>query len=127
MNAFYISDEDTPADIERGEDLAVVVIGGEIDYAVSPQLREHINARIRDGARSIVLDLAAVTFIDSTAIGVLVGTVMRLHELGEGALAVVCGSENERVRRIFEIAGIDSLIALHRSRGDAFATLVTAH
>lgn len=127
MNAFYINDEDTPADIEHGDDLALVVIGGEIDYAVSPQLREHINARIRDGVRSLVLDLAAVTFIDSTAIGVLVGTVMRLHELGEGSLTVVCGSENDRVRRIFEIAGIDSLIALHRSRGDAFSTLAAAH
>jgi anti-sigma B factor antagonist len=127
MSFFYVSDEDAPADVERRGDLAVLVAGGEIDYAASPQLRQRINDRIDAGARRLVLDLTDVTFIDSTAIGVLVGTVMRLHELGDGGgLSVVCAEENQRVLRIFEIAGVDSLIALHRSRQGALSALAAA-
>jgi anti-sigma B factor antagonist len=126
MSFFYISDETLLEGGGYDEDVAVLAAGGEIDYAASPQLRQRIDERIEAGGRRLVLDLTAVTFVDSTAIGVLVGSVMRLHELGVGSLSVVCAEENTRVRRIFEIAGVDSLIALHRSRADALSALTAA-
>jgi anti-sigma B factor antagonist len=73
-----------------------------------------------------VLDLSMVTFIDSTAIGVLVGAVMRLREVEGGSLTVVCADENQRVLRIFEIAGVESLITLHSSREEALSELAVA-
>ena len=126
MSFFYISDDTKLEGADFGEDVAVLVAGGEIDYAASPQLRERIDERIDAGGRRLVLDLSMVSFIDSTAIGVLVGAVMRLHELGEGSLLVVCTDENQRVLRIFEVAGIDSLIPLHHSRAGALSALAGA-
>jgi anti-sigma B factor antagonist len=126
VSFFYISDDASLDGWERSEDIALLVAGGDIDYDASPQLRERLADRIHGGARRLVLDLSKVTFIDSTAIGVLVGAVMRLHEEGGGSLAVVCEEENRRVMRIFEIAGVDSLIALHRSREEALLELTTA-
>ncbi len=123
MSFFYISDDTPFAGEGYDQDIALLVAGGEVDYAASPQLRERIDERIRAGARRVMLDLSAVSFVDSTAIGVLVGAVMKLHELGGGALSVVCSDENPRVGRIFEIAGVDSLIGLHRTRADALAAL----
>jgi anti-sigma B factor antagonist len=125
MGFFYISDEPTDG-ATHGEDVAVLVAGGELDYAASPQLKARLNKSIDAGARHVVLDLSMVTFIDSTAIGVLVGVVMRLREAAEGSMAIVCADENLRVLRIFEIAGIDSLIALHSSREEALAELAVA-
>jgi anti-sigma B factor antagonist len=125
VSFFYINDAGTPAG-QGGEDVALLVAGGEIDYAVSSRLRERIDERIDTGARHLILDLSTVTFLDSTAIGVLVGAVMRLRELGGGSLSVVCADENERILGIFEIAGVDSLIALHRSREDALSSLAGA-
>jgi anti-sigma B factor antagonist len=126
MSFFYISDDTTLEGVGFGDDVAVLVAGGEIDHAASPQLRRCIDDCIDAGGRRLVLDLSPVSFIDSTAIGVLVGAVLRLHELGEGSLAVVCADENQRVQRIFEIAGIDGLIGLRHSRAGALSALSAA-
>jgi anti-sigma B factor antagonist len=105
------------------EQIVLLYAGGEVDCAAGPQLRERLFAHIGH-ARMLVLDLSAVTFIDSMAIGVLVGAATRMKELGMGTLSVVCSSENERVLRIFDIAGVSNLIALHRTVQDALAAAV---
>jgi anti-sigma B factor antagonist len=125
MGFFYISDDGTVGGAEHGNDVVVLVAGGEIDYSASPQLSERLSERIDGGNARVVLDLSTVTFIDSTAIGALVAAATRLHELGRGTLAVVCPEENRRVVRIFEIAGVDSVIALHNTREGAIAELAT--
>jgi anti-sigma B factor antagonist len=124
MSFFYIGDEETG---EPSPEVAVLVAGGEIDYAASPRLRECLADCVNAGKRHLVIDLSSVSFIDSTAIGVLVGAVMRLREQDKhGSLAVVCDEYNKRVLRIFDIAGVDSLIALHHSRAEALSALAIA-
>ena len=125
MSFFYISDEAGDG-VQRSDDMVILLAGGELDYAASPQLRERLADHVAAGKKHLVLDFSNVTFIDSTAIGVLVGAVMRLHELGGGSMAVVCPEENRRVLRIFEIAGLESLIALHDSCEQALAELAAA-
>jgi anti-sigma B factor antagonist len=119
MSSFYIADDITVLDTRFGE-LVVVVAGGEIDYGASPWLRARIDELIKAGRQRLVLDLSDVTFVDSTAIGVLVGAVNKLQELG-GDLAVVCTHAN--VLRILEITGLDEMITLHASRDEAFSAL----
>jgi anti-sigma B factor antagonist len=123
MTTFYIGDDIQPDEMGF-EDLAVLVVGGEVDYEVSPQLRARILRAIKAGRRRLVLDLSDVTFIDSTAIGVIAGAVERLDEAGGGSLAVVC--THERVLQILEITGLDSVITLHGSRQDAISALALA-
>jgi anti-sigma B factor antagonist len=126
MGFFYIGDEPAAEGALHGDDLAIVVAGGELDYAASPHIRDHLSDQIDAGVRRLGLDLSGATFIDSTAIGVLVAALMQLHELGGGSLTVVCAEENRRVLRIFEIAGVDSLITLYRSREEALVELALA-
>src|ERR1039457_1345700 len=116
MRSFYIGD-DVQTTVARDGDLAVLAVDGELDYEVSPQLRVRLVRAIAAGRRRLVLDLSDVTFIDSTAIGVLAGAIARLDEAGGGSLAVVC--THEKVLQIFEITGLDSVITLHRSRDEA--------
>jgi len=122
MRSFYISDVET-GDASDGE-VAVLVIGGELDYEVSPQLRARLLGAIKAGRRRLVLDLTEVTFIDSTAIGVLAGAVARMDKVGGGSLAVV--STHEKVLQIFEITGLDSVVSLHSSRDEAVSELALA-
>jgi anti-sigma B factor antagonist len=126
MSFFYIGDAVTDEYAGWGEDVAVMKVGGELDYAASPQLRERIADQINAGGRRLVIDLSAVTFIDSTAIGVLVGAAVRLRDGGEGSLAVVCAPERKRVAQIFEIAAVGSVIDLHDSREEALLALAMA-
>lgn len=113
MSSFYISEGVTC------DDTAVLVVGGEIDYEASPQLRERIAQHLKVDKRRLVLDLSWATFIDSTAIGVLMGAVARLRETGGGPLGVVC--THERVLQVFEITGLDNMVALYRSRDEALS------
>ena len=121
MRTFYIADEVRVED--ASSDLSILVVGGEVDYEVSPQLKAHMMRAIKAGARRLVLDLSDVTFIDSTAIGVIAGAVEKLDEAG-GSLAIV--STHEKVVQIFEITGLDSVITLHESREEALAALAMA-
>jgi anti-sigma B factor antagonist len=122
MRTFYIGDDAQARD--AGSDVAVLIVGGEVDFEVSPQLKARLMRAIKDGARRLVLDLTDVTFIDSTAIGVLAGAVERLDETAGGSLSVVC--THEKVIQIFEITGLDSVITVHPSREDALAALAPA-
>jgi anti-sigma B factor antagonist len=122
MRTFYIGDEVQVED--AGEDLAILVVGGEVDFEVSPQLKARMMRAIKAGRRRLVLDLSDVTFIDSTAIGVIAGAVEKLDEAGGGSLAIVC--THEKVMQIFEITGLDGVITVHPSREEALAALAIA-
>lgn len=117
MSLFYVSEETI------GEGTDVVVVGGDLDFEAAPEFKKCIDHRLDEGARRVILDLAAVGFIDSTAIGVVVGAINRLRESG-GSLAVV--SDEPNVRRIFDVVGLDDLTPLHSSRDDAISALAGA-
>jgi anti-sigma B factor antagonist len=93
--------------VDQGVPLIAVM--GEIDVATAPQLRETLHGVIAQGRSTVVLDLLGVTFLDSTALGVLVGGLKRCRELG-GELHVVVA--DARIRKIFEITGLDKVFPL---------------
>jgi anti-sigma B factor antagonist len=97
--------------IEEREDRGVPVIAviGEIDVATAPQLRECLHGVIANGQSTVVLDLLGVTFLDSTALGVLVGALKRCRELG-GELHVVVA--DARIMKIFEITGLTKVFPI---------------
>jgi anti-sigma B factor antagonist len=108
---------------ETSDDVAIVMADGYVDFDAAPALKQNIVHQMDAGARHLVIDLSAAEFIDSTAIGVLVGALKRLQESG-GSLAVVCTNEN--IRAVFEIVGLDDMIPMHRSRDDAVSALARA-
>jgi anti-sigma B factor antagonist len=126
MSFFYLADDTAPASVGDGDRVVVLVAAGEVDFAAAPQLRERIRDQLDAGSRHLVLDVSSVTFVDSTAIGVLVGVITRLQDAGDGSLAIVCGEENRPVMRIFDISGLTGLVTVHRTREEAFSALVTA-
>jgi anti-sigma B factor antagonist len=87
----------------------VIAVSGEIDVATAPQLRECLHGVVARGESTIVLDLLGVTFLDSTALGVLVGALKRCRELG-GDLHVVVA--DPRIMKIFEITGLTNVFTI---------------
>lgn len=74
---------------ELGGEVLVVELQGEGDLIAAPELRRHIDDAIGRGATKLILDLSSATFIDSTALGILVGALKRLRPRG-GRIAVLC-------------------------------------
>ena len=92
---------------EGGE--TVVAASGELDVTTAPELRERLTALIGAGSTTILLDLAGVTFVDSTALSVLVAALKRLRQ-ADGDLQL--SSPLPSVRRVFEITGLTRLFTI---------------
>ena len=119
MTTFYLIGEDTAIG-----DVAVITMGGELDYADSPELRDSISSRLGSGFHRLLLDLSGVTFIDSTAIGLIIGAAARLRASGGGSVAILCPpGEDSNVRMVMEIAGLDATVTLCETRDEALAAL----
>ena len=103
---------------EIGTDEFVIGLTGDIDLYTAPELKSELNRLIDAGARRIVVDLTAATFIDSTTLGVLLGALKRFRPSG-GELALVCSDPN--IRRVFEITLLDRVFAIFKTRESAFA------
>ena len=104
--------------ISERDGWAVARIGGEIDIASAPRLREQLIAVITGGQARLVLDLEHVTFLDSTGLGVIVGLLKRARTLG-GDLRLVC--TQPAVRKVFEVTALDRTMPLAVSTEAALA------
>jgi anti-sigma B factor antagonist len=66
-------DEQASFLLERVDGCSVVFAVGEIDLAASPVMREVMAEAVESG-RHVIVDLSAVSFLDSTGLSVLLGT-----------------------------------------------------
>ncbi|PIU68990.1 MAG: anti-sigma B factor antagonist [Armatimonadetes bacterium CG07_land_8_20_14_0_80_40_9] len=85
---------------------------GEIDVYTSPKLKEKILELIDGGEVSFVVNLERVTYIDSTGLGVLIGALKRTREK-RGSLYLIYS--NPRLKRIFEITGLDKNFSIYNN------------
>ena len=97
----------------------VIEVGGEVDVYTAPKLRETIVAAVDEGHLRLIIDVERVDFLDSTGLGVLVGSLKRVRAEG-GSLDIVC--THERILKIFDITGLDKVFGLHASVGAAVGT-----
>jgi anti-sigma B factor antagonist len=99
-------------------DHAVLRITGEIDVYTAPDLRQEVIDLATKGVVHLIVDLSGVVFLDSTALGALVGCLKRLRSQG-GSLTLVITTE--RVMRVFRITGLIKAMPPHASIADAIA------
>ena len=100
--------EAVPGDVEGAW---ILHVGGEIDVATAPELRRELHQLADRGATSIVVDLAHVSFVDSSGLGVLVGMLKRVRDDGRGC-QLVLEHLQEPVRKVFDITGLTEIFAI---------------
>jgi stage II sporulation protein AA (anti-sigma F factor antagonist) len=93
---------------------AVVALTGELDLARADALR-HALLRAQDAHALVVVDLAAVTFLDSTVVGVLVAAARRCREAG---LQLVVAHAQGMPRKVLGVLGATFLLAPSQARRD---------
>jgi anti-sigma B factor antagonist len=97
---------------------SVIAVTGELDLTTAPQLKWTLVDALEEGRSCLVVDLSATTFMDSTALGVLVGVN---RSLGAGArLAIVCAGAS--LLRIFELSGVDGMFEISPTLEQALGT-----
>jgi anti-sigma B factor antagonist len=98
----------------------VIAVGGEIDLFTAPEMKAALLGAIDAGKTRIVVDLSLTTFLDSTALGVLIGAIKRLRSR-DGALTIV--NTESTIAKTFEITGLDQIFTITDTREAAIAAL----
>jgi anti-sigma B factor antagonist len=110
----------TLSDEALSGDTQILRAHGELDLYAAPELKRRIAEAIEDGKTRIVVDLTDAAFMDSTALGVLIGALKRLR-LRDGVLAVA--SDQPSILRILEVTGMDQVLAVQPTAELALAAV----
>jgi anti-anti-sigma factor len=93
--------------VAGGESDVTVVLSGEIDFAAAPALQAALDAVIESCVGDVALDMAAVEFLDSSGLCVLV----RTHTaLAQQSRRLVISTLSTNVARVFKLAGVDVVL-----------------
>ncbi len=88
---------------------AVLTVTGEVDMTTAPELLRSIEL-VSDRSDRVVVDLSAVTFLDSSGLNALL-TGQRVLE-GRGIGLRVVTPEDNPVRRVFEITQLTGSLSV---------------
>jgi len=113
MSAFEISYADAPH-------TCIVRLTGDVDVGLVPELQAGLQEALGSGCENVVLDLADVTYADSSALGLLVWLDRRI--LPHHGRLVLAGA-NHNVSRILEISGLVSVAASIATSDDVSSAL----
>ena len=89
--------------VEPGRDLARVCPRGEVDLATTESISARVEELVCDGFTRVVLDLRAVTFLDSSGLRMVL-ELCTSADAGQWEFSVIEGPP--AVQRIFELTGV---------------------
>lgn len=92
----------------QSDGVTLVDVAGEVDIETAPRMRAALAAAI-DAGLPIVVDLGAVTFMDSFGFGVLAA----LHQQGARAgTPVLLRAVSHRIRHLLGLLGLDEVLTI---------------
>ena len=96
----------------------IIAPEGEIDLHSSPLVKAQIEPLIAQRCAKVVVDLAGVSYIDSSGLAVFIEALQRVR--GYGGNFALCGLR-ENVRHIFNIARLDQVFPIFADQAAALA------
>ena len=104
-------------EISRNGDATVVRLAGELDLHTAGALRRMLLPAVAGATGRVVVDLAEVEFMDSTALSLLLEARARLRRREDFLLA----APGLEARRALEVSGLDRHFGVHATVADALA------
>jgi anti-sigma B factor antagonist len=101
-----------------GNGTSVVSLAGELDLSTIPRMEVPLLGELSH--RAVIVDLSALSFIDSSGIAVLIKAFRAAEGNGRMHTVIASGSQVERVLRL---AGIDRALPLFVDREAALEAL----
>jgi anti-sigma B factor antagonist len=97
----------------------LVSITGELDISATPELSTVLAMAAASPGATVVLDLAGVEFIDSTALGTILKAGGEVESAGKRLVVVCAGGP---VRRLLEMTNLTQRFQLCPTRDEALGT-----
>lgn len=84
-----------------------VVLSGRLDTTTAPQLEAELKASL-DGVESLILDFAALEYLSSAGLRVLLAAQKTMNKQG----SMVVRNVNETITEIFEVTGFCDILTV---------------
>ena len=111
-------------ELDRHAGCREIQIEGELDLAVAGQLQEALD-RAGEEYAQVLISLENCEFIDSTGIALIVRAWQRVDagagNGGKGGLVLCC--QNDQVRRVLEVTGLEHSLRVFETRDAGLAAL----
>ena len=102
---------------ERNRDVSVVRVNeGRLMYPILPEFSNAVASLIGGGERKVLLDLSAVTYVDSATIGCLMDLYRQASAAG-GALKLA--GVQKRVETMLTMTGAQNFLEIHPDEASA--------
>ncbi|XIG72340.1 anti-anti-sigma factor (plasmid) [Streptomyces sp. SGAir0957] len=98
--------------------VSVISVRGEVDYETNRPLRQALDEAGTAPVPNIVLDLSAVTFLDSTSLNLFL--IARRHATEAGGWLRLA-APSAPVQRLLSIVGVDTVIGVYPTTAAALA------
>ena len=94
-------------------------LSGEVDFTSSGAVQSALLAMVLPGGGAVIADLSGITFLDSSALGVLVQAYRTATERDTRLLVVA----SEPVRKLLRLTGLDTVLETYDELSAAEAAL----
>lgn len=102
-----------PVEIMATQDRVTAFLDGEIDHHTAAAIREEIDKSIAvNKPKNLTLDYSAVTFMDSSGVGLVMGRYRAIQPYG-GKITVANLSPS--IYKVMRLAGIERIAKITRS------------
>jgi anti-anti-sigma factor len=99
-------------------DRAIVRLGGALDAAAAPALRDRLIGILHHGTSLLILDLSRVLLCDLAGLNVLISTQRRARLLG---ITVCLAAPSRQVANLLSTTGVDRRFGMYPDLASALA------
>lgn len=103
--------------------VVVLTVDGELDHHTAPEVTQVLHQTPFTPDSPVVMDLAGLTYCDSTGITVFVGAFNRSRETGT---PLILAAVRDDLMRVLQIVGLDQIFTFQPTVEQAIATLHTS-
>jgi anti-anti-sigma factor len=101
---------------DEQDGVVVVRFEGNLDTNTAPEAQDTLGGFVAEGASKVLVDFAALDYISSAGLRVLLATTKKMR--GTGGHLRLCGL-NETVAEVFEISGFSTIFSVFPSEAEA--------
>jgi anti-sigma B factor antagonist len=103
-----------------GDGRAVLRVEGRLNLVTAPELRAAVQQAVEEDTARVVVDLAGVTFIDSSGLGMVIAGLKHARQAG-GELRIAAAGE--QVRMVLELTKLHRILRPYESVDEALEGL----
>jgi len=104
----------------KHKDIYEIVIDGDLDASSCIALDKAISDAVDKGEKKILIDCTQLNYISSAGLGVFMSY---LQDFENNKIKMVLYNLSDKVRNVFEILGLDTLVNIQSSKDEAIKTV----